>query len=82
MELHKQILSQFVSIIKAPMHKQIYWIVIDYNSRWSSRAIKESRNKLANKSQGKDNVWYTTAPFCHWNIDSIYEHATSICKRV
>jgi hypothetical protein len=82
MELYKQILPQFVSVIKAPIHKQIYWIVIDYNYRWSYRAIKESRNKLANKFQGKDNVWYTTSPFCHWNIDGIYEHATSICKRV
>ena len=77
--LHSRILDQLTF---APMELQIFWKVVDYNHRWSSSAIKNGKNTLAEDSQGKDNVWYATAPFCHWNLDGIYEHVTNISKRV
>jgi hypothetical protein len=75
-ELHSLIMRHIT------VELQIYWKVTDYNHRWSSTAIKNGKKTLAEGSQGKDNIWYSTAPFCHWNLDGIYEHVENICERV
>ena len=72
-ELHSLVIGQIT------MELQIYWKVTDYNHRWSSAAIKNGKKTLAESSHGKDNI---TAPFCHWNLDGIYEHVENICERV
>lgn len=80
-ELKKNIINQTKTICKIPLEKEIYWDIYDYNYRWTSNCIFNGNNKKAEKLQGKNNIWYTTSPFCHWNIDSIYEYVSDIINK-
>ena len=80
-DLYSRVLDQ-INALGTPVKHQILWRTPFYNHRWSAEAILNGNNIKAKGYQGKDNIWYGTAPFCHWNLDSIYEQASVISKRV
>lgn len=81
-KLKTNIIKQTTTIVGSPVESVILWKVLQYNTRFSSDAILRGAAQKARDLQGKDNVWYGTAPFCHWNLDGIYEHVMSLSRKV
>ena len=68
--------------IKINVTDVLFWNVLNYNYRFSIDALKKGKHLLAEKKQGNDNIWYTTGPFTHWDIDSIYKKCNSVVTKI
>lgn len=80
--LLSNIIKQTSEILKIPHMETIYWRTEAYNTRFSSDTIKKGLYSKAWDLQGKDGIFYASAPFCHWNIDSICDHVKRMCTKI
>lgn len=81
-KLLSNLIKQTSEILKIPHMETLYWRTEQYNTRFSSDTIKKGLDSKAWDLQGKDGIYYASAPFCHWNIDSICEHVKRMCTKI
>ena len=81
-KLLSNIIKHTSEILKVPHMETIYWRTEQYNCRFSSDTIKKGLDRKAWDLQGKGGIFYASAPFCQWNIDSICDHVKRMCTKI
>ena len=59
-----------------------YFKKFKYNHRFSVDALNAGVHRKAFELNGKDNIWYSSGPFTHWDIDSIHEYTERLVPQI
>lgn len=80
-EIKEKVLLEIKEKLQLNVIDTFYWKIFDYNIRFTVNALKQNKHKDCKHIQGKDNIWHSSGPFLHWDIDSIYEYNQKLIKK-
>ena len=80
-ELKEKVLLEIREKLRLEVFDIFYWKIHNYNIRFTTKALRQNKHKNCRNIQGKDNIWYSSGPFNHWDIDSIYEYNQKLINK-
>lgn len=80
-DLKEKVITEINNKLELDVIDIFYWKIHNYNIRFTTKGLQNNKHKGCKQLQGKDNIWYASGPFNHWDIDSIYEYNQKLIKK-